>query len=327
MRLFIDNREADIDRGTEVSISLSIASATNLELGKTGYSKTIRIPMTLRNMSIMGDAEQVHAIEMFNQHNHTARIEVDGSVVIEGAPMLTKCEMTGDQSGWYALNIIGAGKEWIKAASETVLRDTAIEFREQINAYNVFRSWSGASPVRFLPVQRDKFTIDSGTVTAPVKMLTFQDYHPFINVKAILDAIAAQAGYTFRSEFFDSEYFKSLYMSGNYPEQDVELKKERMGFLAKRFASATATADYEGRVYADPFTTIHTIGNLVDTADPKESRGGVTLPDVFNKNGCFRTTGGKNRLLSSRECQRRVRIQGALQLGVQDKEPHGAQVF
>ena len=46
MKLFIDGKQADTDQTTAVSISLGIASITKIETGRTGYSKTIRVPMT-----------------------------------------------------------------------------------------------------------------------------------------------------------------------------------------------------------------------------------------------------------------------------------------
>lgn len=291
MKLFIDNREADTDPLTVVSISLSIVSATRLELGRTGYSKTIRLPMTLHNMALMGDAEQVHAAEPFNQQSHTARIEAGGSVVIEGELMLSRCETRGEGTGWYAVNIIGAGKEWVKLAAETMFRDTAIDFSTRIDASSVLQSWDWEAPVRFLPVQRDTLSVESTSVIAPVRMLTFSDYHPFIQAKAFLDAVTRQAGYRICSEFLESDYFRSFYLSGNYPEKDVALLKERMGFLAKRFEQVTAVADRFGRVYADPFTTLNTVGNLVDTADPDESFNGLTLTGVYNRNNVLRTVG------------------------------------
>lgn len=86
-------------------------------------------------------------------------------------------------------------------------------------------------------------------------MLTFRDYHPFLHVKSLLEQIAKQAGYTIQSQFFASDLFNSLYISGAYPEKDTGLLLERMGFLAKRFQPAEATADRFGRVYADPLTS------------------------------------------------------------------------
>ena len=91
IKLFVDDRLVDMDQQTSVSISLGIASVTKIESGRTGYSKTIQLPMTARNRAIFGDAAELHAAEAFNQSAHSARIEVDGYTVIEGTPMMTKC--------------------------------------------------------------------------------------------------------------------------------------------------------------------------------------------------------------------------------------------
>ena len=89
MKLFIDGKQADTDQTTAVSISLGIASITKIETGRTGYSKTIRVPMTARNRLLFGNPEEIHAAEQFNQQPHTARIEADGCMVLEGSPMMT----------------------------------------------------------------------------------------------------------------------------------------------------------------------------------------------------------------------------------------------
>ena len=49
IKLFVDDQLVDMDQQTSVSISLGIASVTKIESGRTGYSKTIQLPMTARN--------------------------------------------------------------------------------------------------------------------------------------------------------------------------------------------------------------------------------------------------------------------------------------
>ena len=117
IRCFIDNQEIDLVYESQIAISLSIASVTQVETGRTGYSKTIRVPMTVRNNSILGNAAEIHSPEMFNQMAHTARIEADGCTVIEGMPMISRCGQDADGSAWYLINILGAGKEWVRLAS------------------------------------------------------------------------------------------------------------------------------------------------------------------------------------------------------------------
>ena len=291
MKLFIDGKQADTDQTTAVSISLGIASITKIETGRTGYSKTIRVPMTARNRLLFGNPEEIHAAEQFNQQPHTARIEADGCMVLEGSPMMTRCESTPAGEGWYRINIIGAGKEWVQKAAAEMFNEIGIAFEHTITADMVKQSWTWDEPVRFFPVQRDRFAVASDTVQQGVRMLTFTDYHPFLNVRALVDAIAAAGGYTVASTFMDSAFFRALYISGRYPEKEVEPLAERMGFLAGRFADATAVADRFGRVYADPLTTISSVGNIVDTADPDDISDGVSVAGVYNRNGCFRKDG------------------------------------
>ena len=288
IRCFIDNQEIDLSQESQIAISLSIASITEIETGRTGYTKTIQVPLTAHNCLVLGNAAEIHSPEMFNQQVHTARIEADGCTIIEGVPMISRCGQDADGSAWCQINIIGAGKEWVKLAAEQMFNEIEIPFETTISATTVYQSWSWDYPVRFFPVQRDRFTLPSTTIQQSVRMLTFRDYHPFLHVKSLLEQIAKQAGYTIQSQFFASDLFNSLYISGAYPEKDTGLLLERMGFLAKRFQPAEATADRFGRVYADPLTSLNSIGNIVDSADPNETQNGQTLSDVYNYNDAFR---------------------------------------
>ena len=121
-------------------------------------------------------------------------------------------------------------------------------------------------------------------------MLTFRDYHPFLHVRTLMESIAAQAGYSIRSDFMETDFVGSLYISGRYPEKETSLLTDRMGFLAKRFATVSAVADRFGRVYADPLTPLNSVGNLMDSADPEEVQDGQTLSGVYNHNNVFRKT-------------------------------------
>lgn len=51
MELFIDECRAEMDASCPVSVSVSVASITSPEYGRTGYTKGISIPMTAANRS------------------------------------------------------------------------------------------------------------------------------------------------------------------------------------------------------------------------------------------------------------------------------------
>lgn len=290
--IYIDGKRVDTDNSIDISISLGIQSMSNIEKSRLPYSKTINLPMTMNNMGIMGDAEQINSATLFNQREHKVRVEADGCTVIDGTPYLieTKLSMNGNKNGGhYVISIIGAGKEWIKYASQTTIRNIDIDFNEKITPAMIQSSWTWEKPVKFLPVQRDGFAVanQNQNIFPPVKILTFEDYHPFVHIKTIIRKIFQNAGYSIKSEFFESELFGSLYMSGNYPRKNVENVKEKMDFKAGRFQDVTAKADSLGRVYADPYRSFNSISNIVDTANPKEIFEGQTIEDVFTNNGCF----------------------------------------
>ncbi|MCC8036013.1 MAG: hypothetical protein LIO77_08820, partial [Rikenellaceae bacterium] len=87
--------------------------------------------------------------------------------------------------------------------------------------------------------------------------------------------------------FMEGEFFGKLHISGNYPSTNADAVKARMDFRAGRFYSARASADSLGRVYADPYRTYSSLGNIVETADPAETRDGIRVDGVYDTGGCF----------------------------------------
>lgn len=289
MELYVDGLRADTDSCAAVSVALSVAAVTDPRKGRTGYTRSIRVPMTPLNDSIFGYAAEINGAGMFNSLEHTGRIEHDGSVLIEGPLYLNSAERNAAE-GYYNVHIIGAAKTWASRAAAKALRNTAVDFSKKITAAGILQSWTEDTPVRFLPVLRGTTGPDhlSGSVISTVKILSSDDYHPFIHAATLLRAIFAESGYRVESDFVDGEMFSSLYISGNYPTRDVSTLKANLDFLARRFSDGAAIANSLGRVYADPYRSSYTIGNLVDTADPEEvSAAGRSYDDVFTNNGCF----------------------------------------
>jgi hypothetical protein len=289
MRLFIDNMEADL--GTAgVSINMSIARLNDFDKSRTGYSKTIRLPRTLRNAAIFGDAEDVNRAASFNDSLHTARIEHEGCTLIEGVAWLAS--LAGDG---YEITLTGPGCRWMKTAGATPLSALPIDFSHAMSAETITESWTWDKPVRFLPVLRT--TSDSGSDSSnllqPLKIMAAEDYHPFIHVRSVVEAIFGMAGYGVESEFMRGELFGSLYMSGAYAGGDSGNLPDKARFRAGRFFASTSTADHLGRVYANPFTETNTVGNIVESADPREQSGGVYASGVFCHDNSVRNIDGR----------------------------------
>ncbi len=286
MELYIDNRRADTDSGTGVAVSLSVGVVTDPGRGRAGYTRTVRLPMTAKNDAILGYAGEIHSREGFNSARHTGRIEHEGAVLFEGQLYLNRVEHS-PPGGFYEVYIIGAAKEWASRAAGRSLRHTPINYSETLTGGLIASSWTDPSPVKFLPVARGRVERDysSGGVVPAARILSSDDYHPFIHAATLLRAIFAESGYMVESDFIAGEMFSSLYISGNYPTRDAGIVKANMDFLARCLASRSAVADSTGRVYANPRRVDFTVGNIVDVVDGSS--------DMFSHNGCFRSESGR----------------------------------
>jgi len=281
--LYIDNQAADADVTESLSVTLSLDALTSLEWGRASYSKSMTIPATPLNRRLMGDCEQLRSAALFNAARHTARVESDGSVIIEGTVFLTQCRIGPE--GYYKFNIIGRGKEWVLSAASSV-RDLPIDYSVTLDADTVEASWTADTPVRFLPVARAA-GLNRGADY--LHTLSLSDYHPFLHAATLLRAVFASAGYEIVSDFLRTPLFESLYVSGRYSETALTTCPDKMNFIAARFGDSKLVAGNNyGRVYANALTPYYSVGNLVDTADAAETdSSGNTAEGVMNNGGCF----------------------------------------
>jgi hypothetical protein len=282
MKIFINDIEADTDERTEVSITLSVTSQSSLEESKTGYSKTIVLPRTKTNRKLLMLGEDPNTVERFDHLLfNTARVEKDGCVVMEGTPHLVEASSGG--RGYYKIVILGAGIDWVRMAANTPLRQLAMPFYSIFSAWDIQDSWTWNQGVRFLPVHRPGLQPlnPTGNIVPPQRMLTADDYHPFLHAGSVVRQILEQAGYTARSEFLDTAPMNSLYFSGNYEAKNVEALRSRADFRAGRTTQSITEADRLGRVYTTPYSSFNTVNNIVDSTDPAASS------ELFNTGNCF----------------------------------------
>ena len=158
------------------------------------------------------------------------------------------------------------------------------------------QTWTNNTPVKFFPVCRDEYTPELSSVELiPVeRFLSVDDYHPFISAATVVQTLFSEAGYTLESDFLNGEFFRSLYLSGAYSSRDTNALRNHMDFLARRTTTAATTANSDGRVYANPYKSINSVGNFVETVNPNDQNDlGETLTDVFSNNHCFTVEDGE----------------------------------
>ena len=303
MQLWVDDRGCDIDQSPTIPLDFDASKLTNVEGARSGRTIEMMLPSTPINDAIFGAACNFNSSNRFNMEHHTARIESEGVVLFEGTIYLLATVIKDGVVESYSVRISEGGAEWIEKVVYGHLTDLDIDFSGRLNLATIASTWEGNGSVRFLPIYRGNYLPHYSTSSIhPVeRVLLCDDYHPFISIRDMVQAIFAKTGYTLRSNFLDSEFFRSLYMSGDYARIANAAAKAKCDFLARRSSPGEATADFFGKVYASASVAANSVGAIVDTANPEavDSKGEV-MSDTFCVGNSFSLNGAGNACFTPR---------------------------
>lgn len=291
MELKIDGQICDLKAGSIAVPGYDAARLADPEACREGRSLKIPIPATPRNDALVGFACDPHAAGGFNDALHTAELSAEGSALIGGTVRLLAASGEG-----YTLEIRDGGAGWAENAARRMFSRLGVAWDNVLTPTAIVESWTDDSPVKFFPIHRDEYRRQnsSSDLLPAERLLSVEDYHPFLHVATLVGQIFREADYEVKSRFFESAFFRSLYMSGAYSSRDTTAAAGRMGFSARRLAPATAAANELGRVSANPKAVANTVGNIVDTATPQSvDADGEAIDGLFNNGNCFSTDNGK----------------------------------
>ena len=212
MRLYIDSQECPFDASQRLKLGWSSAVLTDVDRARTGTAVTLTIPSTPQTDRIFGWARDLHTALPFNDSEHTARIECDGVTVHSGVAVLSGVTQS-DGAASYRLTVTGGAARWAKQAARRMFNALPIEFSMRLTPSQIAESWRGEdAAVRFLPVVRDSYepTYSSVGLMPAERILSTDDYHPFISVREVLRTIFAEGGYTLRTEAAEQTYTVQL---------------------------------------------------------------------------------------------------------------------
>ena len=291
MELRIDGQPCDLGVKSVAVPGYDAAKLADPEACRKGRSLKITIPATPRNDALAAFAGDPHAAGQFNAALHTAELTDEGASLIGGTVRLLAVSEAG-----YTLEIRDGGAGWAENAARRMFSNLGVAWSANLTPTTILASWTDASPVKFFPIHRDEYEQQNSSqdLLPAERLLSVDDYHPFLHIATLVGQIFREAGYAVKSRFLDSEFFRSLYMSGAYPSRDTTAAANRMGFSARRLAPATAAAGETGRVWANPNAVANTVGNIVDTATPQSvDADGEAVSGLYNNGNCFTVKGGK----------------------------------
>ena len=291
MRLFIDQTYCDLATSKITLPKLDLSRLGEVSAHREGRKLRLKLPASRRNDDLFGCARDPETARRFNVDRHTARLEADGAVLMQGEVLLERASDAG-----YEVLIREGGSSWANQAALRMFNELGLDFQATLTPQAILESWTNDSPVKFFPIHRDSYEqqMSGSDLLTAERLLTVDDYHPFLHIKSLIEQIFRESGYTLQSRFFGSEFFQKLYMSGAYASRDTTAAMNRMGFLARRLTSVTATADSSGRVYANPSALYSTVGNLVESANPTTpDEDGEPDQELYTAGNCFTMNNGR----------------------------------
>lgn len=231
----------DIYEEEDIPLTLSIDNFKNAIEQTQSYSKDFDLPATKRNNKIFThifDVQKtIENVFDFNPYVKTkAILKQNGLLIFEGSLRLISIK---DNEGEISYNV--------NLFSETIVLKEILEGRTIANlnlheldhAYNydnIVNSWEGILDLQNALASNSFAKNSASSFTTNVLKYPFCDwtgnidctgtvpeinrledaFRPWISIKYLLDNIARDAGYTFKSEFFDSAEFSKLYMDFNW---------------------------------------------------------------------------------------------------------------
>ena len=236
-RIFIEDNELDINSGFSQMINYSIDDLNNLDSKTTNFTKTIVLPGTSKNNRLLGNifefANSNYTVDAapnfgynFNASKSAkARIEVNGLPVIKGVMRLMEIIVDGKNIE-YEIALFGELGGFFSRLGASKLTDLDFsEYNHTYNTTNILASWDNANAGEgyYYPL------IDYGN-TSPISNLDFYKksffytaFRPAFFVKEYINKIITNAGYTWESTFFNTDFFKRLII----PNNQVRLKYNR----------------------------------------------------------------------------------------------------
>lgn len=295
IRLRIDSVVCDLAAEQPLTLAWSGRTLTDPEAGRSGEALTFELLPTAAAEALFGAECHLYGAGRFNAALHRGELLAGGTPLASGSVRLVETRWHGTEHR-YRVELRGGAHAWAEQAAKGWFRELEVAYEGRLLPTEIAAGWSDDSPVKFLPVYRDRYEIENGDagLRPPERLLSTDDYHPFLSIRALVQALFAKAGYTVESAFMENPWFRSLYMSGAYASHDTRVRQQKMGFLARRKADRTTTANALGRVEANPFVTHNTVGNLVDAFSPQEvDETGATLTDAYSAGGCLRIEEGE----------------------------------
>jgi hypothetical protein len=221
-----------LDTGADVSIAItkSFEEIEDFQTKTSSYSKTFTIPQTAKNNRFFAAAYNVNSANFSNDIVIPAVVKYGGADVFNGSCRLNKI-INSLQGGSYEIFLTQNLPDLALTLQEIKLTDLDFSgLTHTLNYDNIVSTWSytGGSytnytgltgsvvyPLGFYGYDDDqyysRFDLTTSGFTFSGAPLSPTQFAPWVSAKYLIDNMFSRAGFTYDSDFLNSDYFNGIF--------------------------------------------------------------------------------------------------------------------
>jgi hypothetical protein len=292
-KIYINNEQIDLKEDVSIPLNFNIADIREPEKRSTTWSKTVILPGSTFNNELFSNIWNVNAVinstgttnftPNFNPNlKAIAEITYNEATQFKGICQLLNVNVTDKYEIEYEVAFFGELQNVYQFFTNKYLRNIDLtEFNHPYTLNEQYLSWYRPVGTGFVYPMLDY----GNSINSEFRV---QHMYPAIYIKTIIDKMFSEAGFTYQSNFFNSDLFKRLIMPYN-GKSDLKLNTTQVrdrSFRASKTSTETillnnqATTDSSGvSGFFDllDFPNDTTPPNFDDGNHWYDVNGGVTL--------------------------------------------------
>ena len=228
-------QQLDIFEDITISLTIQQNDLVNLNQRRAPYSKTIQIPDTDNNAKILEHYYEINGVDFNPLQKISAIVQYRGTNIFEGVMRLNSVISLGEER-IYEIFLLGEISDWASFFRDFDLQDLDYTDLNHIQEYSaITQSWEatgnndglfggkilypminygleyGGVGTAFTPSFKYSFG-EAQSFDQPGFAVPERVWKPAIQIKDVLDRIFALTPYEIVSDFFETDYFKAIYM-------------------------------------------------------------------------------------------------------------------
>jgi hypothetical protein len=279
VEIFVNNTRLDLIDNVSIPITYSISDIKNPQSREGTYSKTITLPGTKTNNKLFTHIFKINKLSQSGDFNPNLKADcliIEDSVeILRGSLRLADISYLEDGEILYNCVVFGETTDLFFSINNKKLTDLDLSLYDHTwSRTNIINSWTATKGVGYVYPM-----IDYGTNTdASGANWAVTDFYPAIYAKQYLDKIFSEAGYTYTSSFFTSDFFKSLIVPFNKASlkltiDDINAEAVDVGLSATQNQDVTV---FKNNFFQSEASGALTINNFAFTLENKDPSGNYT---------------------------------------------------